>query len=269
MNKAFKSFLFWILAFVITIGSAIYQRVTGPNYPVSGNVIIEGSKVKYKLKRTHAGESDHPVTIKVKNDSVTGQIEYKRFKTNDEWTAIKMIRNDDLLTGFLPAQPAAGKLEYKVTLKYKGQIIPLAENTRVVIRYRGDVPSLVLIPHILLMFLAMMYSTRAGIAAIDKKENPRGYVLWTTALLFLGGMILGPLVQKYAFNAYWTGFPFGHDLTDNKTLMAFIAWIIALIRGSKNKPARVWVLAASIILLAIYLIPHSMFGSELDYSQME
>ena len=40
-------------------------------------------------------------------------------------------------------------------------------------------------------------------------------------------MILGPLTQYYAFGALWTGFPFGIDLTDNKTLIALIGWIIA------------------------------------------
>ena len=39
------------------------------------------------------------------------------------------------------------------------------------------------------------------------------------ATLGLGGMILGPIVQKYAFGAYWTGIPFGHDLTDAKNLV--------------------------------------------------
>jgi hypothetical protein len=81
-------------------------------------------------------------------------------------------------------------------------------------------------------------------------------------------MILGPLVQKYAFGALWTGFPFGYDLTDNKTLIAFLGWIAAWIAGRKGKPARGWVLGASILLLVVYLIPHSLFGSELDYSKI-
>jgi len=86
--------------------------------------------------------------------------------------------------------------------------------------------------------------------------------------LLVGGLILGPLVQKYAFGALWTGFPFGHDLTDNKMLIAMIGWIAALIAGRGGKPARWWVLGASVLLMAIYLIPHSLLGSELDYSQV-
>ena len=42
---------------------------------------------------------------------------------------------------------------------------------------------------------------------------------------------------------------------------------LALIAGRKGKPARGWVLAAAILLLIVFLIPHSLLGSELDYSE--
>jgi hypothetical protein len=87
--------------------------------------------------------------------------------------------------------------------------------------------------------------------------------------LFIGGLILGPIVQQYAFGAFWTGWPFGHDLTDNKTIIAFIFWAIALFQVMKKKPkAGIWVIVATIVMLAVYLIPHSVLGSEIDYTQI-
>jgi hypothetical protein len=74
-------------------------------------------------------------------------------------------------------------------------------------------------------------------------------------------------MQKYAFGVAWAGFPLGMDLTDNKTLIAFIFWIAALVAGRKGRPARPFVLAASLVMLVIYLIPHSLLGSEFDYSK--
>ena len=88
---------------------------------------------------------------------------------------------------------------------------------------------------------------------------------FTFISLFLGGIVLGPIVQKYAFGAYWTGWPFGHDLTDNKTLVAFIFWAIAVFRMYKDRSKTGMAIAAMVILLMVYLIPHSMFGSELNY----
>jgi hypothetical protein len=131
------------------------------------------------------------------------------------------------------------------------------------------VPAWILVPHVLVIFAAMLLSTAAGLAALDKKRNPRPFVLWTVGLMFLGGFILGPLMQKFAFGVAWTGFPLGTDLTDNKTLIAFLAWIVALAAGRKGRPARPFVLGASLVTLVVFLIPHSLLGSEFDYSKMK
>jgi uncharacterized BrkB/YihY/UPF0761 family membrane protein len=85
--------------------------------------------------------------------------------------------------------------------------------------------------------------------------------------LAIGGLILGPIVQKYAFDAYWTGWPFGHDLTDNKSLVAFIFWVIALAMLSRNRVRRTWVVVAAVVTLVVFMIPHSMLGSEIDYTK--
>jgi hypothetical protein len=82
-------------------------------------------------------------------------------------------------------------------------------------------------------------------------------------------MILGPVVQKYAFDAYWTGWPFGTDLTDNKIAVAILSWIAAAVALKKSTNPKRWILAASLITLVVFLIPHSLLGSELDYSKMK
>jgi hypothetical protein len=211
---------------------------------------------------------DCEVSVKVPAADVVGTVEYKRYKTEDPWTEIPMERHDDKLVAFLPKQPMAGKLAYAVLLLKDEKKVSLTGADPIVIRFKGVVPMAVLIPHVLIMFLAMLFSTRAGLAALGRKSNPRKLALWAAALLFIGGFILGPLVQHFGFGSYWTGFPLGFDLTDNKTLIAMIGWIIALIAGRKGKPARGWVLAAAILLLVVYSIPHSLLGSELDYSKL-
>ncbi|MEO1450503.1 MAG: hypothetical protein AAFV07_13315, partial [Bacteroidota bacterium] len=90
----------------------------------------------------------------------------------------------------------------------------------------------------------------------------------------IGGMILGPIVQKYAFGEYWTGFPFGGDFTDNKMLFMWLAWALALaVIGFKPKKkenvSRTAVLTAAVVMTVVYLIPHSMGGSTLDYDQVD
>jgi hypothetical protein len=71
-------------------------------------------------------------------------------------------------------------------------------------------------------------------------------------------------VQKFAFGDLWTGVPFGWDLTDNKTLIAVLFWLIAVIMNRK-KERPVYMVLAAVVLLVVFSIPHSLFGSELDY----
>ncbi len=59
--------------------------------------------------------------------------------------------------------------------------------------------------------------------------------------------------------------PFGWDLTDNKTLIALIFWILAVVMNKRDDKPFYTILAA-IVLLVVFSIPHSLFGSELNYS---
>jgi hypothetical protein len=259
--------LFWFLAVVITLGSAYYQRRTGPTYPLRVGAGFGGAVRGFELPRSAETGEDAEVTVPAPAP-VEGWLTWKRYKTADDWTTVFLVRDGDRLVGRLPRQPPAGKLIYQLHLR-PGPGSTLAATAKpAVIRFKDPVPGWLLLPHVIVMFAGMLLSTAAGLAALDKKRNPRRLVLWAFGLLFLGGFVLGPLVQKFAFGVAWSGFPFGSDLTDNKTLIAFLFWIMALAAGRKGRPARPFVIAASLVTLLIFLIPHSLRGSELDYSRM-
>jgi hypothetical protein len=258
-----KTVFYWVLAVLITFGAVIYQRKTGPTYDKKVDVTIDSNVYKFKLVRSHGGEENFQQNIIVPDQNVSGVMEYRKFPTRDEWTKIEMVRQDDKLSGILPHLPPAGKYEYKITLEKDGQQFPLNEGQSVVIRFKGDVPGAVLIPHIFFMFFAMLLGNLAGIMAIFKHKKYKFFTNVTVIALFIGGLILGPWVQWYAFGEAWAGVPFAWDLTDNKTLVTFVFWLIAFaMNRKKEKP--VYTIVASIVMLAVYSIPHSMFGSQLD-----
>ncbi|NUN07875.1 MAG: hypothetical protein HUU54_01735 [Ignavibacteriaceae bacterium] len=263
-----KSYFWYIFAIIFTLLFAYYQRVTGPTYPKTGDIIIADKSLTYKLLRSNDSHLPAEITVKGEVDGVNGYIEYRRFRTNEPWIKELMVNKEGKLIGYLPPQPPAGKLEYRTYLEYDGKRMSLLP-VPVVIRFKGAVPMYVLIPHVIFMFSAMLFSTRTGIEAMRRGKSVLSLTWITVFLLGVGGLILGPVVQKFAFDAFWTGWPFGHDLTDNKTLVTFLFWVFALIKVRKSENNRKWVYIAAAVLLIVFLIPHSMFGSELDYSTGE
>lgn len=323
-----KRFFLWFLAVLITLGAAVYQRLTGPTYPYRAQATIDGQDVTARLLRSAENVTDCEIKIRGLAPEIGGYLEYMRYKTQDPWTRVPLERKQGALSASLPKQPAAGKLAYKVVLVKNDKEAVLSGDKPIVIRFKGVVPGWVLIPHVIVMFLAMLLSTAAGLAAFGKarswpkfkfvpgvalfaagigaayaifkivgipkimganllwlcipvalgvgallaafplKPDHRLFAKWTAVLLFLGGLILGPLVQKFSFGVLWSGVPLGFDLTDNKTLIAMVGWLIALFMMRKGKQARVWVVAAAVLLMGVYSIPHSVLGSELDYSKL-
>ncbi|MFB3852546.1 MAG: hypothetical protein ACE148_01840 [Vicinamibacterales bacterium] len=258
----------WTLALGITLVSAVWQRMTGPTYPVTGTVNLGGEQVQLKLDRTHGGPGDQPVVLTVPDLFVSGQVAWRRYPTNDEWQTIDLVRNGDRLEAALPHQPPAGKLEYQVRLlRAEGRTRETVffPPRPAITRFKGDVSAAVLIPHILAMFLGMLWSTRAGLEALARGERQKRLAISAFVLLAVGGFVLGPIVQNMAFGDWWTGFPFGYDLTDNKTLIAGLAWVWALWRLKGRESARSSVLIASLVTLVVFAIPHSAWGSEIKW----
>jgi len=267
MNKTpLKNVGFWAISIILTIAFAYYQRASGPTYPIRGHVTIDNQLIKYKLIRTWGGDRDALIEIEAPT-SISGEISFKRYKSNDLWVKAPMIRKGNSLTASLPHQPPAGKIMYQVSLSSNNKTYQL-QNEPVIIRFKGDVPMAVLILHILFIFGAMLLTLRTAFEAIFKQKNIFTYTKITLFFWLIGGLIFGPIMQEYAFGAFWTGWPFGHDLTDNKTLVALIFWIIAYVKLRKNPSNRSWPIIAAIVMIAVFIIPHSVLGSEIDYTQI-
>lgn len=275
-----KKVLFWILAIVITLGASVYQRMTGPTNPKYVETSIAGEDYKFKLPRS-GGETDCSVVLKGFGSqqmqdslgmSVDAVMHWRKYPSSDDFIAVRMMPAEEGLTAFLPAQPQAGKLEYYIEIQTfrKDEVQALKTRTMLcyddplIIRFKGDVPAWALIPHILCMFISMLFGAYAFLCALTNMPQYRRYTILSFVLLALGGFVLGPIVQKYAFDVYWSGFPFGSDLTDNKTLFAGLALLAAVVTG-KYRWNRWVVVVAMVVMFAVFSIPHSMRGSQLNH----
>jgi hypothetical protein len=254
----------WTLAIVITLVSAVWQRLTGPTYPVRGTVAVGETVIGFKLARSHGGAGGQEIRIVAPDTAIAGAIHFRRYPSSDPWQTIPMTRAGDTLIGTLPHQPPAGKLSYEVRLARDGAETSLTPQP-VITRFKGSVPAFVLAPHILAMFLTLLFSARAGLGALVNDPATRRHAYTATIAILIGGFVLGPLTLRYAFGVWWEGIPLGFDLTDNKTLIAGLAWLWAAYRMRAGRSARPAVLTAAIVTLAVFAIPHSLFGSEINW----
>lgn len=268
------SALLWTLAVILTLAAGLFQRVTGPSYALKGSAAIGAASYRYSLPRSHDTGEAAPVWMAIPDRQVKGLLRWRRLEADDAWTEKAMTRSADTLIASLPSQPPAGKLEYFVELTTESERVMIPREQAAVLRFKGAVPPWALLPHIALMFIAMLVAVRAGLDAIWLTGRLRGLTWWATGTLLLGGFVFGPMVEGYAFGTPWTGVPLGWDLTDNKTLVAMLFWLAAaFIAGWRKQgitPAARWaVVIATIVLIGAFTIPHSSYGSALDYAKYE
>jgi hypothetical protein len=277
-----KKFILWFLAFVITITAAVYQRKTGPTYPKRIDVTLNNSVHELKLTRSLALNEKSSVKLDISDTTIKARLFFKRFQSNDEYQVTEFsykvypvdsyfmnkvfkIHEEKGFFAYIPQQPAAGKLQYYFELTDSKGTQTYFKESPIVIRFKGGVPPFILLPHILCMFIAMLFSTLAGLMSVIKFPLYKKYSIRTLIFFIAGGIVLGPIVQYYAFGDLWTGIPFGWDLTDNKTLIALIFWILAVFMN-RDKERPYYTALAAFVLLLVYSIPHSLFGSQLDYA---
>jgi hypothetical protein len=279
--------LLWVLAVFLMLGSAVYQRLTGPTNPLRVALTVGGEDIRFRLPRSGTTDGEVRVAVPSPREGATATLWWRRYPTGGAPTQVPMRPDSPSseadLVAHLPVQPAAGKLEYWIEItsaQGMWRIPSQADQARgegtIVLRYKDPVPGPLLGAHVAFMFFAILIGMRAGLGALFGGAGVRTHSWIALGLMTVGGMILGPFVQKYAFGEYWTGFPFGYDLTDNKTLIMWLAWIVAcgaLARAAKTDALglgrRAVVVAAAIVMSVVYLIPHSLRGSELDYELID
>lgn len=273
-----SNIILWVSAVVVTLLCLKYQDKTGPTYPLEGEVTLCGEKVGYKFQRSETvGRDLTVVLLDPVPGKVTGSVRYRRMKSDDRWAVERMNPGEFEITrrgqteshrglgAKLPGlSKRAGKYEYYVYVSCGEEPFSVTGEEPVIARYKGAVPAWALFVHIIVMFGSMIIAVRTLLEALI--DGSYKWLLYGTVIsLILGGFILGPLVQWYAFGVWWDGIPFGYDLTDNKVLIGLIFWLLACYMNRGERRNRKSVYLAAAITLIVYFIPHSMLGSEYNY----
>jgi hypothetical protein len=256
----------WAFAVLLALGLLAYQRTTGPTYPIRGRVTLGGRTITLRLERSHSGPTDQPVLLLAADTAVHAELRWRRFPTDDPWDTLALQRRGDTLAAELPHQPPAGKLAYQLRLTRQGERV-IFPGKPAATRFKGDISPAVIVVHLICLFSGMMLLMRAGLGALVRDATYPRHARMGLVLFGLGAFVFGPWMQYQAFGEWWTGVPFGWDATDNKALIVAAAWAAALWRLRGGRPARGAVMGAALVTLAAFLIPHSVLGSELDWSR--
>jgi hypothetical protein len=180
----------------------------------------------------------------------------------------------------LPELEKGTKLKYWITASNADGVkvrVPMDPGKFGVLKYKGKASNVVVGAHILFMFGAFFFMAMSFLAAIEilrgreDKKNAVCAARWVLASTFIGGWPLGFLLNYQTFGMLWEGFPFGYDVTDNKTQVIFILWLVSLLlswgsfigKGEEKdrlgrKAFALAIVACFVVSLALFILPHSI-----------
>lgn len=258
--KTFKVILLIIFSLILTLFFSIYQRITGPTHPVKVKLKFMEKEYNIKLIRSSNTGKDVQILLPIENNIIKADLFFKNLTQENGWEKREFERKKENLVSTLKSLPPAGKYLYYIKIYFQDVSLQIPEKP-ISIRFKNKVPDLVLISHILIIFSGFLISIYTGLYSIAFGASKK-LTLITFILFLVGAGVLGPIVQYYAFGQFWTGFPLGKDLTDNKGLILVIFWGLAYFK-IKNGKGKEWILLAFFISVLVFFIPHSLWGSEL------
>ncbi|MFH1687586.1 MAG: hypothetical protein ABIE70_08715 [bacterium] len=222
---------------------------------------------------------------------------------------LKMPSNDfpDRLDGYavyrmIPSQEIPGRFETEIRSGAKGgrtyYYFEVRDQANTVLarftdedkqpwvfKYFGEVPPLVLLGHIFLMFATVFCVVMGAVHGADVVKTGSGarvmarWITLAAVASFLGGYPFGFAMNYFAFGVVWEGVPFGTDATDNKTQLLFLYFVFVVAAAWGSLSNGKWGrdafsqgmlgrlgIGALILQVLIYLIPHSIqFSKGLTY----
>jgi hypothetical protein len=283
-----KLMKFWkiLLAFLFTIVLLGFARrvtsVRSPHETVEKTgILIDHYTVPKKI-----GEGDAQIPVKVIGTKEV-KLYYKIEK--GEFQAVDMNPKEgesDVFVASIPHHKKGTKAWYYVEaqkqIEDKKLVVSLPDKNSpnfepILLKFEGYVPPYIIFSHVFFNFAAVFFSALAIFSAVDLKRGKSTlkksvlFSLFTFILLFIGFLLVGSALNYFAFGVLWEAFPFGSDVTDNKSQIVLLFWLVTLflVKGtifgknpSKNlvceKTYSTMVIISFAVTVVMYLIPHSI-----------
>ena len=259
-----KGGFLWTVAVLVSLAAAQIEMQTGATHPLRRVVEIADSTFRVKLPRLHSGSSGAKVAIPDPG-GINAKLLWREADSGGDFVRVPMTSEGETLMALFPSRNPPDKLEYRLELEGAGDTIIVPEGRLVTLSFTGGVPAWLLVPHILFMFLTTLFAARCALELLNPARDLKKFTRLTLGALIIGGFVIGIPAEYYAIGKWWTGFPLGNSVTDNKTLVVLAFWVTALValeRGGDSPSATSrWlsVLAASATFV-LFLLPGDICG---------
>ncbi len=205
--------------------------------PIKNTTNTEGYKVRAIVNTSHALELKYQ-GVKVFY-STNGQT-YKMLE-------MKQSSNSNEYIGTIPGQVAGTEINYYLSvidmndhITQQPKYAPYHTYSFSILPSKGEATPALLIIHVLFIVGAIIFVLASGFYSVKYLRTGKGFnksvqmAGIATGMIFIGGFPLGFIIAYQVYGTPWTGIPFGWDITDNKTLVILLYWVISLflIRGT-------------------------------------
>jgi hypothetical protein len=277
-----------VIAFFFTLLLLFFTRKTTAVRSIYKMVEHDGVRIEHNTVPKQVGDNIPVIKAKVRGASEVNLVykigkegQYKYIKMNpisgeeNSYEAdIPLHPKGSKAWYYLEASKEFAEGEMKITLpeRNSGEVQPIR------LKFEGKVPAYVVIPHVFSIFAAFFFATLTLFSAIDLKrrkitlEKSVRFCAVTLLLLFIGFFPFGWAMNYFAFGVLWEAFPFGTDVTDNKSQIMFAFWLVTmfLVKGtlfgkgaqrnlvSDRRYSTMVIVSFIATILIIMAIPHSL-----------
>lgn len=270
-----------ITGVILTLALFVIARRLSMNRPREIDIEEGGLRVSHETVIEQVGPGEPAVKLSISPGVEECPRVFYRTEGGDELKELPMLPSgDDAWTAKLPDLGRGGRLSYAFLIAGRdGSTIrlPARPDRFFLLKYKGDYSVPVLVAHVIFMFGAFFFMILSVMGALrilmgrEGKTETVSMTRWVMIFTFVGGWPIGFILNYQRFGVVWEGFPFGYDITDNKTQLIFLMWIVTvfLVKGSflgrgEEKDFigaggfALAVLISFIVSMALYILPHSL-----------
>lgn len=264
----------YVVALALTILLLGLARRISTRHPADYSAEAGGIALNHRTVTEDFGDGPKINIEATSTEGLTAIVYYSPVE-GGPYTTDSLNRMPDRFSLTLPVLEKGNRWYYHIKVSQAGkEIAKFPPGPDQFIKFKGHVPSYILIPHIFCMFATIFFgllTVFSSISVVRGKPHIRQsvrYLLWTVIFAFIGGFPLGYLVAYLAFGQGWGGIPIGWDITDNKTVILFLFWLVTFIlagRGLKGERISIskkaymsLAITSFIVTVLAFIIPHSI-----------